>query len=227
MPEPTRFFNPGDRVLIGALATSVIVRPLHGGKFYGVSHGPDGSDYKIWDWLSIGPLPKDNVSLFDPEELRYQAMQTSISGLLIRFYRFGVDVNPVYQRPYVWEAADKVALIETIFDRGSLGTFSFNKRKFQHGRASYEIVDGKQRTRCLCDYYEDRFAVRGRKYSELSSFDQSLFRDFTVTVFDTTEATEEDLLKMFLRLNRGGRPVDEEHIAEVRARLDALLAAKP
>ena len=132
-----------------------------------------------------------------------------------------VYFNPSYQRDLVWTPQQKEALIETIFDHGAIGCFAFAYHD-SLDLPLYEIVDGKQRLSTLVEFSQDQFPVRGRYYSELSMHDMGIFNRAPVTVFQLENASLRDILVLFLRINRCGTPVDNKHIAKVRALLTSL-----
>jgi len=219
-----RRFAVGDAVRVGALTNAVIQEVLEGGRIYLVSHGArqDGGFVTAFPWLNVKPLNSSKATDFsDNFDLRANYSNTSLDGLLGKAYHFGVDFNPSYQRGLVWTQTQKEALIRTIFDVGSIGTFAFNRKPYCEGKL-YEIIDGKQRLSTLCEYYEDRWPYNGAYYSELSGQDTSTFRNTSVLEVTLEEADEETKLRLFLRINRAGTPVDVEHIGKVQAMLDAL-----
>ena len=49
---------------------------------------------------------------------------STIESLLHTYYNFGINMNPDYQRDYVWTMEDKLLLIDSIFNNIA---FSINK----------------------------------------------------------------------------------------------------
>ena len=215
-----RRFKVGDAVRVGALTNAVIQEVLEGGRICVVQHG--AAEITAFPWMSVKPLNNKPTVFSDDFDLRVSYSNTCMEGLLEKVYHFGVDFKPSFQRGLVWTQNQKEALIQTIFDMGSIGTFAFNRLPYESKGPLFEVIDGKQRLSTLCEYYEDRWPFKGVYYSELSWHDTSTFKRASVLEVTLQEATEETKLRLFLRINRAGTPVDVEHIGKVQAMLDAL-----
>jgi len=224
----SRQFEVGERCRVGALENCVVDEVLEDGRIYLIHHSlrkTDTLSVTAFPWMSVKPLDNKKTAFADDYDLRASYSNTCLHGLIGKVYHFGVDFDPPYQRGLVWTQAQKEALIKTIFDIGSIGTFAFNRRPFCEGKL-YEVIDGKQRLSALCEYYEDRWPYNGVYYSELSGNDTSVFKMTSVLEVTLQEASEEDKLRLFLRINRAGTPVDVSHIHRVEEMLSALLKGK-
>lgn len=226
-----RHFKVGDKVRVGALENCVVEEVLEGGRLYLIRHDHRDIDkakndsLTAFSWINVKPLAKKETAFADDYDLRASYFNTSLDGLIGKVYHFGVDFDPPYQRGLVWTQVQKEALIKTIFDMGSIGTFAFNRFPYSEGKL-YEVIDGKQRLNALCEYYEDRWPYKGAYYSELSVHDTSIFRMTSVLEVTLQEATEESKLRLFLRINRAGTPVDVEHIRKVEEMLKVITEKK-
>lgn len=222
-----RRFNIGDKVRVGALENAVVEEVLEGGLIYLIRHGVNKNNAKeitAFPWMRVKPLTPEKTDFADSFDLRVSYSNTCMEGLLGKVYHFGVDFNPSFQRGLVWTQNQKEALIQTIFDMGSIGTFAFNRLPYESKGPLFEIIDGKQRLSALCEYYEDRWPFKGVYYSELSEHDTVTFKMASVLEVTLQEATEETKLRLFLRINRAGTPVDVEHIRKVEEMLKNLKA---
>ena len=220
-----RQFKVGDAVRVGALENAVVEEVVAEGRIYIIRHGFNkmtAADITAFPWMSVKPITHQKTELTDKYDLRASYSNTSMDGLIGKVYHFGVDFTPSFQRGLVWTQEQKTALIQTIFDIGSIGTFAFNRLPYESKGPLYEIIDGKQRLSTLCEYYEDRWPFKGIYYSELSVPDTSTFKNTSVLEVTLQEADEETKLRMFLRINRAGTPVDVKHIAHVQAMLGRL-----
>jgi hypothetical protein len=218
-----RRFKVGDAVRVGALENAIVEEVLEGGLIYLIRHGQrkvDANCLTAFPWMSVKPLNNELTTFADEYDLRANYSNTCMDGLIGKVYHFGVDFTPSYQRGLVWTQEQKEALIQTIFDLGSIGTFAFNRRPYTSAKPLYEVIDGKQRLSTLCEFYEDRWPYKGVYYSQLSGADTTTFRMTSVLEVTLQEATEEQQLRLFLRINRAGTPVDVKHIAHVQAMLD-------
>lgn len=233
---PKRMFEVGEPVEYGNNVNSVITGIIRGGLYYDVAVVQERRDgvsrfqsvvpwhhlYKIGHRDAVEREP--SVAL--PDDLRFRCLSSTVGGLLNRIESGGVDFDPPYQRGHVWWRDEKERLIETIFNRGSIGTFAFNQRDFSFDGPIYEIVDGKQRLTTLNEFSQDVFPYKGKYFSQLNRQDRSLFDNTSAQTYDLENAGEIEVMKLFLRVNRAGTPVDEKHIDFVRGRLQELLAQK-
>lgn len=213
VPEASRTFKSGDKVEIGCLKNCQVVKSYLGGKFVLIK---SDSGLNIFEWTSVFYPTTSKDSVFDVEDIRISSSQRQLADLLSKVYHFGVDVNPIYQRPYIWESQDKIKLIETIFEHGNIGLFVFNHKHFEENGSCYEIIDGKQRLNAITDFYEDKFKVKGFYFSELTPNDKSSFKNSMILESETHELDLKTQLKLFLKINRTGRQVEESHIKKVK-----------
>ena len=226
--EPTYFFEIGDKVHIGNLRDVTIMEILHDGKMYriqySVIHNNYGQPYQengleryVW-WHEIRPISQATESMISPdaEALKLTYSPMSISSLLGKYYHFGTDMNPDYQRDYVWTEDDKVALIDSIFHGIDIGKFAYADNSVSE-HFLYEIVDGKQRLRAILDFYENRFPYKGKYFNELSHRDQDYFENYSVSVADVRNADKNTILKYFVAMNSQGRIMDAAPLDKVRA----------
>lgn len=229
IPKPSHILNIGDEVIVGNLQDCVIEEVLDDGKIYKIDYTKVDNNYGrpiitkhqkgYFSWLSVRKKSNKSESFIKNRDLRINYSQQSIDSLLHKVYYFGVDFEPDYQREYVWNEEDKVALIDSIFNHVEIGKFVFIDRGALN---PYEILDGKQRLRTLCDYYEDRFKYNGCYYSDLCKDDQYHFRDYPVSVAELPSLTKEQTLRYFLMLNTTGKQMSKEQLNKVRRMLESL-----
>lgn len=81
------------------------------------------------------------------------------------------------------------------------------------------VIDGKQRLDAIMGFMEGRYDYEGVTWPRLSWTDCYVFKDLMVQVceLDAAQCKRSDVLGLFLRVNRGGVPQTDEHIARVRA----------
>jgi hypothetical protein len=228
VPEPTYYFNIGDKVHIGNLRDVTIVEILHDGKMYRIQYSvihtnygkpyqEDGLERYVW-WYDLRPLSQTTESLIseDAEVLKLSYSPMQIDALLGRYYHFGTDMNPDYQRDYVWSEEDKVALIDSIFHGIDIGKFAYADNPVSD-HYLYEIIDGKQRLRTIIDFYENRFPYKGKYFNDLCYRDQNHFENYAVSVADVRNVDRNTVMKYFVAMNSQGRIMDSAHLDKVRA----------
>jgi hypothetical protein len=230
VPEPTYLYKIGDRVDIGALEDVYIVDIIENGKVYEIDYASTNTNYgnpikhehqrRFVKWLDVRPYQEEKKdSLIKNEDLILNYSQRSMSDILLKAYYFGTDFEPEYQRDYVWELEDKIALIDSIFCNIDIGKFVFIHKGFNE-KYLYEILDGKQRVRAILDYYENRFPYKGRYFNDLSKRDQDHFEDYLISIAEVRDCSREQVLKYFIVLNKHGRIMDKKQIEKVEKMLE-------
>lgn len=137
-----------------------------------------------------------------------------------------------YQRGFVWSVKEKQLLIDSIYNNIDCGKIVIRKRGWQElekmakkgeRELSFnDIVDGKQRLNAVISFMKDEFPDSlGNYYGDLSYMSQNMFLNHQL--FSYSELPEntpdEDILKLFLRLNFAGIPQSQEHINYVKSLL--------
>lgn len=130
-----------------------------------------------------------------------------------------LDVRPEYQREYVYEDAQRDAVINTVLQGFPLNIMYFVDRK----DGSYEVLDGQQRIISIC-----RFATNHALSVKLPSktlpgqfntvnfpnlFDEQIkaFNDYALDVY-ICEGTEEEKIDWFQVINIAGEKLEKQEI---------------
>lgn len=243
IPEPPahRTYKQGERVILGAHPNAVIAEVFDDGLYYLVNTFGTYSEYgrpvertgeHVMSWISLQPYrePDENEKIqsvvMDTEDIHMSMGQRDISGLLHMYYHSGLDTEPDYQRGLCWDMADNLAYIESVFEGRDLGKFVAVQLEFQPNGPSYELLDGKQRLNALRLFYEDRMAYKGKLFSQLKWLDQNRFESTPIAFGRLTRVTRAQKLKVFLKLNTGGRPQDPAWLKHVQSMLDEESRAK-
>jgi hypothetical protein len=228
IPKPTRYFNVGDSVKIGHLANIKVVEVLFDGYGYHVSYDYQDRDtpletrYGIWSWINVFPMTSycvgEPMRTVDDVQIRFY--NNNLDCLLGKVYssHAGVDFNPNYQRDLVWTDEQKTSLLDSIFNNIDIGKFTFIKHPYVSNMTFlYEILDGKQRLSTLCEFYEDRITYKGKKFSELCAIDANHFMGFPIIQGEVGEITEQQVYKLFVKMNTSGTPVDPNHMNKIKS----------
>lgn len=228
--EPTRKFSIGEEVAFGAFSKSVIKDVLADGKIYVievVSNSRERGEFLdiktcLWhDVFKKTTLEENNkIPVFGKKCNFGHTYTQTLKSIIHTYYFFGIDLNPEYQRGNVWTLEDKVSLIDSIFNDIEIGRIVLMKRPSSGSRKHlYEMIDGKQRLTTLIEFFEDRFAYNGLKYSELNYVNKHQFNSTHIALIETDELTHEQILEFFIRVNTSGRPVDPVHLEKVKSML--------
>ena len=225
--NPTRLFKKGDFVKIGALENITVEAVLFDGLAYCVHYDFMGQAYGrpdrkigdgVWSWTEVFPLTSygKGEPLHTKDDVSISFYNSSLDSLLHKVYHSGVDFNPDYQRELVWNMEQKLSLIDSIFNNIDIGKFTFIKLDYSRDLI-YEILDGKQRLSTLCEFYEDRFEWKGKKFSELCFSDAHHFTGFPIIWGETEKLTDQQIYKLFIKMNTSGTPVDKDHLDKIKS----------
>lgn len=127
--------------------------------------------------------------------------------------RSRIDTNPDYQRPAVWTKSQKQLLIESVLREYDIPKLYWREVSVKPDK--YEVVDGQQRLRAIWEFMDGGYAlpkdldtidgheVAGKTYADLDSDMMILFDQYCLDVAVITEAEEDEVREMFLRLQNG------------------------
>lgn len=221
---PTYSYTEGDRVILGGLKNCTVAAKRFsesGVLLYCIEHddGKTGEKhYTCAPWYHVRPLStregETDFTKVDDIDIRF--LNKNIESLLNMYYLHGVEMNPPYQRGYVWDDEDKESLLDSIFTGIEIGKFAFITKDWTHEK-HLEILDGKQRLSTLLDFYENRLAYKGKYFNDLSPRDRHTFLDTNITVGEASDLTPQQIYTYFYKLNKCGKVMDEEHLNEIKA----------
>jgi hypothetical protein len=145
-------------------------------------------------------------------------------------HEIALSVDPDYQRGHVWTEAQSAAFVGHRLEGGECPTLTIQRWDARTSNVD-EVVDGKQRILATLGFIENRIPALlsdGRLYHlrDWSEPDQQrIVRSFELMLRARIVQcpTRADVLRLYLRLNRGGSIHTDEEINRVRA----LLAKEP
>jgi hypothetical protein len=138
-----------------------------------------------------------------------------------------INLDPDYQRGHVWTREQAAAFVGHKLEGGESPTLTV--QRWQDSTRPDEMVDGKQRFTAVLGFVEGRIPALlsdGNYYylSDWSPEDQPLVMrslNLVLRVRYVSCPTRADVLRLYLKLNRGGSVHTDEEIARVRALLTA------
>lgn len=138
-----------------------------------------------------------------------------------------LDLDPPYQRRSVWTLRDKQFFLDTIFRNYPSPAIFLHKTITEAGKATYHVVDGKQRTTTILDFVNDKLRIgkdfgdvrlNGKKWSELQG-EQDLkqkFWNYQITV-EMIHFVEGSIVnEVFDRLNRNARRLTPQELRHAK-----------
>lgn len=115
----------------------------------------------------------------------------------------GPFILPPFQRPAVWSMAQKVKLIESIWDGLPIGSYVFNLTTLGNPCDAW-LLDGQQRLTALVEYAAGEFPVYGWCYPDLPQAEQRGFQMRPIGALETNIADQTQCREIYNRLAYGG-----------------------
>ena len=133
---------------------------------------------------------------------------------------YGLNLDPDFQRGYVWSLEQKVAYLEWGFRGGRSGMDIFVNHPGWMG--SFEgmmlLIDGKQRLSSVMEFLDNKIPVFNNHYfKDFEDQMHSMNPSFTFHVFKMQ--TKKEILKWYIAMNSGGSIHTKKEIDRVRGLL--------
>lgn len=150
-----------------------------------------------------------------------------LTWLVDQYQNKQLDLEPPYQRRSVWTLKDRQFFLDTIFRNYPSPAIFLHKTINDAGKATYHVVDGKQRTQTILDFVNDRIKIasdfgdvrlNAKKWSQLQG-EQDLkqrFWNYQITV-EMIDFVEEGIInEVFDRLNRNARKLTRQELRHAK-----------
>lgn len=111
-----------------------------------------------------------------------------------------LDLNPPYQRRFIWTLKDQQTLIDSILKGYAIpNIFLFEKKKNY-----FEMVDGQQRSRTIIGFMEKQFKTFDGEYYSKKEFEK-IFQKYQVAITIIEKIEEDESIEEFYTLvNKAG-----------------------
>lgn len=138
-----------------------------------------------------------------------------------------LDLEPPYQRRSVWTLKDKQFFLDTLFRNYPSPAIFLHKTINEAGKATYHVVDGKQRIQTILGFVADKVKLAkdygdvrldGKKWSELAGdieLKQS-FWNYQITVEQIDFVEGAVVNEVFDRLNRNARRLTPQELRHAK-----------
>ena len=140
----------------------------------------------------------------------------------VRAYGGRLDVRPPYQREFVYKEKQRDAVIDTLTQGFPLNVMYWavvddaSERRDDNGAtlgsvASYEIIDGQQRTISICQYVNGDFAFNFLYFHNLQPDEQEQILNYELQIY-ICSGTDSEKLKWFRTINIAGEALTEQEL---------------
>jgi hypothetical protein len=118
-----------------------------------------------------------------------------------------LNIRPKYQREYVYDAAKRDAVLDTIRKGFPLNVMYW----MRNADGSYEMLDGQQRTVSFCQYVNNDFSIDNRAFHNLTKPEQDLILDYKLMIY-FCEGDEKERLDWFKIINIAGLKLTDQEM---------------
>ncbi len=144
--------------------------------------------------------------------------------------RYGINIDPDFQRPLVWPEAHKTKFIEFLLKGGKALPIMWNCPVWGGNSPSKDcdlgeellLVDGKQRLNCITEFLNNKIPVFGGCFKDdIEGIERHLRR--TDIMFRINKlSTKKELLKWYLELNEGQIAHTQEELDRIKTMAEKL-----
>lgn len=136
--------------------------------------------------------------------------------------QFNVNLDPVYQRDYVWAEDQKIKFVGAAIENPkAMPPFWFNWVHDEFDRSSSEVVDGKQRLNACISWLDGEIPAvcpcgETVWFKDLNEIDIRLI-DFGFSFsWNFVDLNKKEVMKFYIRLNSGGTIHSGEDLDKVK-----------
>jgi len=113
-----------------------------------------------------------------------------------------IDLNPSYQRNFIWSTKDQSELIDTIIKGFPLPNFFL----YDNGNGQYEMVDGQQRTTTIYNFAQGKILSSKKSGQKKIQDVKSSFLNYKLPIIFIKNITKKELLNEFyVLINKKGK----------------------
>jgi hypothetical protein len=133
-------------------------------------------------------------------------------------------LNPKFQRGSVWPAPAKSYLVDSLLRGYPIPKLLLRTTVDRDSRRTIrDVVDGQQRLRTIIDFTAGRFALgskageyQGLRYADLEDEQKDAFLAYKLTCEQLINASDDDVLEVFVRINSYAVPVNDAELRNAR-----------
>lgn len=167
-----------------------------------------------------------SASSLDGDKIRVDQQMLSVKYMIELMDENLIELNPGYQRSYVWEDNQKKSLlIESLMLGIPIPAFYF----YENENGQYQVIDGQQRLTTIKEFFHGEFRLSGLEYlgekynqktfEELDpKYKQKIFRtQIAVNILDA-RSPKKIIYDIFKRINTGGMNLNPQEMRNAVAK---------
>ena len=118
-----------------------------------------------------------------------------------------LDIRPPYQREFVYDEKDRVAVIDSIMNGFPLNVMYWVVR----ADGGFEVMDGQQRTVSIGQFFSGDFSYSMRYFHNFGPEERERFLGYRLKVYFCS-GTDEEKIRWFERINIAGEELTKQEI---------------
>lgn len=136
-----------------------------------------------------------------------------------------LDLDPPYQRRSVWTSKDKRFFIDTILNNYPAPPIFLHKSLDDNGRATYHVVDGKQRLQTIIEFAANKIRIpddfadvtlQKKRWNDLQRETREIFWNYVLIVEMLPSVDDASIRDTFERINRNSRKLERQEIRHAK-----------
>ena len=151
-------------------------------------------------------------------------------------YHGRLDIRPKYQREFIYNEKEQLAVIDTVKKGFPLNTMYWavardeNGEKIldKNGEETYELMDGQQRTISICEFLDNHIVVNFQKFFNIQKSTPDIANnilDYELQVY-ICDGSVSDKLAWFTTINIAGKTLTEQELLNAQYVGEWLTKAK-
>ncbi len=148
-----------------------------------------------------------------------------ISWFLDLYDKGQLNLDPPYQRRSVWSPRDRRYFIDTILNNYPAPPIFLHKTLDDNGRATYHVVDGKQRLQTIIMFRDNKVniptdfsdvALQNKRWRDLEKSTREKVWNYILIVEMLPNSEDAVLKNTFARINRNSRKLSPQEMRHAR-----------
>lgn len=148
-----------------------------------------------------------------------------VSWFLDLFEKQQLNLDPPYQRRSVWSPRDRRYFVDTILNNYPAPPIFLHKTLDDNGRATYHVVDGKQRLQTIIQFRDNGIAIpadfadvtlQNKRWKSLEKGTREKFWNYVLIVEMLPDAGEAAIRNTFERINRNSRKLTAQEMRHAK-----------